>query len=1133
MKCGNCGAQLAAGAAFCTECGTAADADCPSCGCANRPHAKFCYNCGVRLASVAQGAAPSAAPAVPGGELQPAGERRQLTVLFADLAEYTTLSQRLDAEDLHEVVRAYQTVCAEAVARFGGHVAQYLGDGVLAYFGYPRAHEDDAARAVRTGLAIADGVAALRGAAAEGAAVEPPSSSSGDGPQATARGGLRQLDLRVRVGVHTGLVVMSELGGARREQLALGETPNVAARLQAIADPNSVVVSAATLRLVHGSFVFDELGPQLLKGLTEPIAAYRILRWSGTRGRLAAASGALTPLVGRGRELELLLERWQQVCDGRGQVVLLSGEGGIGKSRLLAALRERLAGTPHAWLECQASAYSQNSALHPFIELLRQDLRLDPRRSSEEELERLRGALSGAGLSEDALPLLAELLSLPVPAGDSSSGLSAHARKRRTLDALLGFLLASGKAAPAVLVVEDLHWLDPTSLELIGLLFERIASAPLLLALTFRPELAVPWNESPPVLRIALARLPQEEVAQIAERVSGGKPLPLEVLREIAGKTDGVPLFVEELTKMLLESGLLREAASRYELSGPLPPLAIPDTLQGSLMARLDRLGAAKQVAQLGAVIGREFPLELLRAISPLDDETLQRSLERLVDTEIVRRAATPRASYVFRHALLQEAAYQSLLRSARRELHASIARALAAGFAQELEQQPALAAHHLSAAGLNQEAVAYWHRAGQQSMARSAMREAIGYLQRGIADLHELPDSVDVARQDLLLHAAFGTASIAVHGYAAGQTGEAFRQVRALAERVGERRGVGAALFGLWAHFLTAAQYERAGEIADELFELGKRGNSTTFLQWAHFCKGVNAYWTGALHTASAELQQAIGLYDPSRHHPGRIGFMQDMRVSSLSYLALALCALGFAEQSTARAEEAVRLAEQLDHPYSLAFARLQGAFHGFLLRDPNRASVHALPVLSLCEEQDFRQLLGHGHAYAGWAALQEGKPREGSIGIERGLSLLEANGVRMCSSIHLFQLAEAHAAGAMPAQALRAVEHAIAFAEQSGERVFQAELHRLNGELLQLAPETPAGAAEVCFHRALEVARAQQAKAWELRAAVSLARLWHSKGEGAAARNLLAGAYGGFTEGFETAPLREARALLAALRD
>jgi class 3 adenylate cyclase len=614
----------------------------------------------------------------------PDAERRQLTVLFCDLVDSTGLASQLDPEDLRAVVRAYQDTCAKVIARFDGHIAQYLGDGLLVYFGYPLAHEDDAQRAVRAGLGMIEALGQLNTRLAQE----------------------RGVHLAARLGIHTGLVVVGEVGGGtRQEQLALGETPNVAARLQGIAAPNTLVISATTFQLLGGFFACQPLGTQLLKGVVQPLAVYRVLYESMARSRLeAVGTTGLTPLVAREQEIGLLRERWAQVKEGVGQVVLLSGEAGIGKSRLVQVLQEQVAAEPQAWLTpCQCSPYHQNTALYPWIDLLeRVALGFEREEASQQKLRKLEGFVVQYGLPlAEAIPLLAALLSLPLGTDYAPLTGSPEQQKQQTLQALLTILLRIAAQQPVLFVIEDLHWVDPSTLELLSLLVDQGPTARILALLTFRPDFSPPWTGRSHLTQLTLPRLPRHEATELTRRVAHGKALPAEVVEQVVAKTDGVPLFVEELTKMVLESGLLQERGDRYDLTGPLPPLAIPTTLHDSLMARLDRLAAVKGLAQLGATLGREFAYTLLQAVSPWDEGTLRWGLHQLVEAELLyQQGLPPQATYLFKHALIQDAAYQSLLRSTRQQYHERIAQVLVGQFPEVAATQPAVLAHHYTEAG-------------------------------------------------------------------------------------------------------------------------------------------------------------------------------------------------------------------------------------------------------------------------------------------------------------------------------------------------------------------------------------------------------------------------------------------------
>jgi class 3 adenylate cyclase len=657
-------------------------------------------------------------------------ERRQLTVMFCDLVGSTALSAQLDPEELREVVRAYQESCTEVIQRYGGQIAQHLGDGLLVYFGYPAAHEDDAHRAIRVGL---DMLTALH----------------------DLNQRLRH-PLQVRIGIHTGLVVIGEIGsGVKREILALGETPNLAARLQALAEPDTVVISAATQRLTAGLFTHRSLGLHEPKGLTTPLAVYQILGESGAQSRFdVAVQAGLTPLVGRDEELALLRRRWEQATEGEGQVVLLSGEAGIGKSRLVQELKDHVAHDNAVRIEFRCSPYHHNSAFYPLIEHVQQVLHFAPSDTPHAKLQKLEQTLARYRFPQrDTVPLLAALLSLPHPETVPPLTLTPQQQKQKTLDALLHWLFEEAERAPVYTVWEDLHWADPSTLEFLALCLDQVPTARMLMLLTFRPEFTPAWASRSHVSHLVLSRLGRKQTSAIVAQLTGGKALPADVLHQIVAKTDGVPLFVEELTKMVVEA----ETDGGTRRAVPLP-LGIPSTLQDALMARLDRLGSAKEVAQQGAVVGRELPYELLSAVSALPEAALQQELTKLVEAELLyQRGRPPQATYLFKHALVQESAYQSLLKSKRQQYHHQIAQVFEARFPETTETQPELVAHHYTEAGLGAQAIAYWQRAGERAVQRSANAEAITHLTKGLELLTALPDTPERSRQELTLRTALG----------------------------------------------------------------------------------------------------------------------------------------------------------------------------------------------------------------------------------------------------------------------------------------------------------------------------------------------------------------------------------------
>jgi TOMM system kinase/cyclase fusion protein len=1045
----------------------------------------------------------------------PGAERRQLTVLFCDLVDSTALASQLDPEDWREVVRAYQDTCAKVIARYEGHVAQYLGDGLLVYFGYPLAHEDDAPRAVRAGLGMVEAMRQLNARLSQEHGV--------------------QLD--VRLGIHTGQVVVGEIGGgARHEQLALGGTPNVAARLQGIAAPNTLVISAATLPLLGGFFACQPLGTPLLKGLSQPLAVYRVLYESMARSRLEAiGSAGLTPLVGREQEVALLRERWSQVKDGLGQVVLLSGEAGIGKSRLVQVLTEQVAAEPRAWLTpCQCSPYYQNTALYPLIDLLEHvALRFEREEPPDQKRRKLEGFLVQYGLPlAEAVPLFAALLSLPLGADYAPLTVSPEQQKQQTLHALLTILLRIAAQQPVLFVIEDLHWVDPTTLELLSLLVDQGPTARILALFTYRPDFSPPWTGRSHLTQVTLTRLPPRQAAELSGRVAHRKTLPAEVVAQVVAKTDGVPLFVEELTKMVLESGLLQEREEGYALTGPLPPLAIPATLHDSLMARLDRLATVKALAQLGATLGREFAYDLLQAVSPWDEGTLQRGLQQLVAAEFLyQQGLPPEATYRFKHALIQDAAYQSLLRSTRQQHHQRIAQVLEARFPETAETQPELQAHHYTEAGIHAQALPYWQQAGQQAIERSANLEAIGHLTTGLEALKMLSDTPERTHQELTLHTALGVPLQATKGLGAPEVGQIYARARELCQQVEETPQLFPVLRGLWEFYELQGALQTARELGGQLLTLAQRLQAEELMLVAHNVLGDTLVWLGEFAVAREHLEQGIALYNPQQYRSHAFLYGYDSGVHGLSFGAWALWYLGYPDHALRRIHEALTLAQDLSHPFSLAFALAFAAWLHQLRREGQAAQERAEAAIALATDQGFPFWESWGTVLRGWAVAEQGQSAEGITQMRQGIAAWRATGAELQVPYYLALLVEAYGRAGQAAEGLRVLAEALTAVHKTGERQHEAELHRLKGELLltQDVPDEPE--AESCLRQAVNVARRQQAKSLELRAAKSLSRLWQQQGKRTEAHALLAPVYSWFTEGFDTADLREAKALLREL--
>ena len=960
-------------------------------------------------------------------------ERRQLTVMFCDLVGSTALS-RLDPEDLGDVIGMYHKCITQAVTRFNGFVARYMGGSVLAYFGYPEAHEDDAEQAVRAGLAVVESVRRL------------------DTPD----------KLRVRVGIATGLVVVGDLigSGGAQECSVVGETPNLAARLQTMAEPDTVVIAASTWRLAGGLFEYEDLGAVQAKGFAEPVRTWRVTGESATDNRFEAmhSAAALTPLVGREEEIELLLSRWHRAKSGDGQVVLLSGEPGIGKSRVTAAVQERIANEPHTRLHYFCTPHHQHSALHPVIAQLERAADFEREDSPDIKLGKLEALLAPTSPPGEDVALLAELLSIPTADRYPALDLTPERKKEKTFEALLRQLELLARRRPVLMVYEDVHWVDPTSREALSLTVEWARSWPILLLITLRPEFQPPWVGRAHITALPLNRLDRREGAALIQRVAGNAPLPSDVVEQIIERTDGVPLFVEELTKAVLEAGGSAVKAARSVSAAPLSALRVPPTLHASLMARLDRIGPiAKEVAQAAAVIGREFSYSLLVAAARRTDSELRAALDRLTGAELVfRRGTLPGATFLFKHALVQDAAYHTLLRSRRRELHARIARVLEEEPTTAAAAQPEILAYHCAKAGLTDKAISYWQKAGERSMARSAMVEAIAQIQEALDLLRDLPDAPDRQRTELELRLALGGALIATRGHAAEETGEAYARARHLCELLGDTANLLKALWGEFVHHHVRAETARSHRAAEELLRLAELQNDTAAMVAGHRAIGDSFLHLGHLGPARAHLERGLALYDPVQHRSLTLLFAENARVAMLSFLSLTLALLGFADQAGVRSREALAEARGLSHPISVAFALSVACRLYFVLQEPRGVRQLAEELISLTTEQRFAFFLAMGTTYRGWALVEAGDATTGMDALRSGIAGFRACGAEWILPFYLAQLATAHAKAGRVEDGLGRVSEAIGSDREIGGSVVRG---RTASAQKRVAPYRPSG--------------------------------------------------------------------------
>jgi class 3 adenylate cyclase/predicted ATPase len=1042
-----------------------------------------------------------------------AAERRQITVLFSDLVGSTALSTRLDPEDLRNLISAYQKCVTETVRNFGGFVAKYMGDGVLVYFGYPQAHEDDAERAVRSGLELIAEIAKLK--------TQPP--------------------LHTRVGIATGLVVVGDLvgSGEAQERGIVGETPNLAARLQGLAEPDMVVIADPTRRLVGNLFELRDLGHQELKGIAGAVQVWAALRPGSVEGRFDAFHrNDLTSFVGREDESQLILRRWERAKSAEGQVVLISGEAGIGKSRLSAIVLQQISEGPHARLRCFCSPQRTDSALYPFIDHLERAARLAHDDTVHAKLDKLDALLARSATSPDDAALLAELLLLPNDGRYPAVALDAQERRKRTLEAFIVQVEALSRSEPVLMIFEDAHWTDPTSLELVGRILERIAELRVLLIVTFRPEFEPPWIGLPHVTTVTINRLGRRDINAIIDRIVGNKFLAPAIREDMIDRSDGIPLFIEEMTKAVLEAEN-QEDAQKVTAAIPSAKLEIPATLHASLMARLDRLGPAKELAQIGAAIGREFSHRLIESIAGKSQVELETALHRLIDAGLLfRRGIPPHANYTFKHALVQDAAYSTLLREYRRRLHAKIAQTLETQFAETAERQPELVARHYTHAGLIEKAAGLWGKAGQRSLEQSALAEAVEQLNRALSQTAALPDTPMLRRERIRLQLSVSNALMHVRGYAAPETRASLdqaslqiKQVETLGEPLEDPLVLFSVLYGLWVASYNAFDGDSVRERAAQCLAAAEKEGATIPLMVGHRLMGISLVHTGDLTDGRMHLDRAEQLFDPAKHRPLATRFGQDIGVGILYQRALPQWMLGYPGAALADCARAVSNSRDIGQAATLMVTLLYTSIVQILCGNEAVASHQANELVGLASDKGGALWRAFGVLLKGAVLTLTGRSSEAGETLSSGISALQSAGSTLWTPLWLSYLAKSCADRGQIDDAWGHMGKALKTIETSKETLFAAEVNRLAGEiaLFGLAPYVTN--AETYFAQALAIARGQQARSWELRAAMSLARFWRDQDKVQQARDLLTPVYGWFTEGFDTRDLREAKTLLDSL--
>ncbi|MGA7787014.1 MAG: AAA family ATPase, partial [Xanthobacteraceae bacterium] len=1024
-----------------------------------------------------------------------------------DLVGSTALSTRLDPEDLRDVIAAYHKCAAGVVTGFGGYVAKYMGDGVLVYFGYPEAHEADAENAVRAALALVEAIAQLFGATAH----------------------------QVRVGIATGLVVVGELVGAGevQERNVVGETPNLAARLQSAAAPNTAVIDATTHRLAGDLFEYEAIAAAALKGFSDPVSAWRVVRERTIASRFETLRAAnRTPLIGRDEEMDMLARRWQQIKTGEGRVVLLAGEPGIGKSRLTAALEDSLAGEAHVLLRYFCQPHHQGSALQPIFGQLQHTARFTPNDTAAERRAKLAAVLTPeAGIAAADVSLFMELLGLADSRAPEPADMDPQRKRRRLLNALLEQLEALTRRRPVLILFEDVHWADPTTLELLTLTIERLQSLPILLVITFRPDYQPSWTGQPHVTMITLSRLSQRERATLVAHITGGKSLPPELLDQIVDRTDGVPLFVEELTKAVLESEQLQVQGDRYLLDRPSQPLAIPSTLQASLMARVDRLGSAREVLQIGAAIGREFSYEVLAAVAGLPDVVLQDALIRLTEAELLfLRGTPPNATYSFKHALVQDTAYSAMLRVRRQQLHSATALVLEKRFPDVAKTTPELIAQQFERAGQTEKAVEYYMRAGERNLRRFAMKESVAHYSNAQRLVTAMPEGPERDRLELGVSLGLGLAQLIAIGPSSPQAATHYRRAHALAHALPDRgRERFLATWGIWFNATTGGRPDEAAALSDELVAIARQLDNADFLLEAYHAKVPMMLREANFTALSTAAQEVVRLYDRERHRDHAYYFGgHDARMCARSFYALGLWGQGLLEQAHAMAWQAIDDARQLGHAFSLAHAFQRASMTMMLLRDTEKCQAVADELHPLAERNKFPWPLADALFLRGWLAAQQGGYDAGIDQMVRMVNLPYYAGFR---PIMLIQIIEQQLRAGLTEQALTSADLTTEEIRKSGNHFCEPDVFRLRGEIFLAQSRGDAAAAEAAFREALASATRQSCRPLALRAAMSLARLLGEKGRREEAHGLLAPVYDGFTEGFGRPDMVAAKTLIAEL--
>jgi predicted ATPase/class 3 adenylate cyclase len=1043
------------------------------------------------------------------------GERKQVTVMFCDMEGFTPLTEKIGPEEAYGIMDKIYELLIHKVHDYEGTVNEMTGDGIMALFGAPIALEDAPQRAIRSALAIHREIAKFSDGIRKGKQGIPA--------------------LKMRLGIHSGPVVVGTLGNNLRVVFkAVGDTVNLASRVEGLAEPGTTYVTEDTFKISEGLFRFEALGKKQVKGKEEPVKVYRVIAPSTRRTRFdVSAERGLAPFVGRERELELLLDGFERAKDGRGQAFSIVSEAGIGKSRLLYEFRKAVANEDVTFLEGRCLSYSKGVAYHPVIDILKANFDIMEGDGDLQIIEKVKKGLKIIGADEArTLPYILELLSVK-ESGIDKIPLSPEAKKDRIIEAVKRITLKGSEIRPLILAYEDLHWVDKSSEDVLKNVLESIPGARVLNLFTYRPEFVHTWGAKSYHSHLNLNRLSNRESLAMVSYLLGTEEIDRELEELILEKTEGVPFFIEEFIKSLEDLKIIEKKDGRYRITKDIKEATIPATVQDVIMARIDSLPEGiKGFLQTVSAIGREFSYDLTKRVTGLPEKELLSYLSVLKDSELLyERGIYPLSTYIFKHALTQDATYQSLLKSTRQNYHRKIAQVLETDFPETMKTKPELLAHHYTEAGLNEQAVGYWHRAGKHAAQRSANVEAINHLTKGLEVLMTLPETLDRTRQELDLQITLGPVLMAFKGQSSADTERAYARARELCEQVGETPQLFPALHGLFRFYMVRAELETTRQLGEQLLSLAQRAQDPALLMEAHRAMGQTMFWLGEMASARAHFEQGMDLYDPQQHRSHAFVYGQDPGVMCRGFAAWPTWVLGYPDQALQNIHEALTLAQELAHPFSLAVALLQAALLHQYRREAERAQEHAEALVALSTEQRFPHWLAIGTTLRGWALTAQGEEAGGIAQMLQGLAARRATRSEVHRPCFLSLLAEAYGNVGQPEEGLTVLLEALAIVDNTGERYWEAELHRRKGELLLIQKGQKVREVEECFRKALDIAHRQQAKSLELRAAMSLSRLWQKQGKPEEAHQLLAEIYTWFTEGFDTPDLKEAKALLEEL--